>query len=199
MDNNKFWQWFLENEDRIFNIEDDMISTFDAISIELKKINEDISVDFGPVGVDGVREIVVTAGGIRSAFPALVDLVDSAPAMKRWKVTKFRQREPTLLDVEFSGTEVKAENVHYAIVRDSAPTRLGILLFFENYREDQKAIFGNIGYLFLDQAIGEFDVETRVGVIELFDRSSKYFSNARPLAELGEHFDEVVINLEDVQ
>ena len=118
--------------------------------------------------------------------------------MKRWRVTKFRQREKALLDIEFAETVVKAENVHYAIVRDSVPTRLGILLFFENYQEDQKAIYGNIGYLFLDQAIGEYEVETRVGVIELFDRSSKYFSSARPLTELGEYFDEVVANLEDV-
>lgn len=198
MSNKKFWRWFLENEDLLFNIEDNATQLFDALSVELQKINDSVSVEFGPVGVDWVREIVVTAGGVRSAFAAVEDLVDSAPELRRWKVTKFRQREARLLDIEYADIIVKAEDVHYVVVRDSSPTRLGILLFFEGYQEDQKKIFGNIGYLFLDQAIGEYDVETRVGVIEIFDRSSKYFSNARPLDELGEHFDEVVAKLQNV-
>ena len=196
--NNNFWLWFLENEDALFNIDDDATQIFHAMSFELQKVDESISIEFGPVDSVGIREIVVTAGGIRSAFPAVEKLVKSAPLMKRWRITKFRQREVNLLDVKFGEKEIKAEDVHYAIVRDNNPTRLGILLFFENYHETQNDIFGNIGYLFLDQAIGEYEVETRVGVIDMFDRTSKYFSSARPLIELGEHFDEVVSELEDL-
>ena len=60
MDNNKFWQWFLENEDRFFSIEDDVTQDFNALFNELKKINESISVEFGPVGAPSVRIVAAS-------------------------------------------------------------------------------------------------------------------------------------------
>lgn len=194
----EFWLWFAENEDWLFRFEEDMAPVFDSLGRELQKVDENISFEFGPIDAEGNRELVFTASGIRSAFPVVEQLVDSAPKIDRWKLVKFRQREARLFDVEYAGTQVNAVDVHYVVVRDSSPSKIGVLLFFENYSEDLKDIFGNISYLYLDQAIGEFNVETRVGVIEVFDRSSKYFASARPIEELGEHFDEVLLNLEPI-
>jgi hypothetical protein len=40
---------------------------------------------------------------------------------------------------------------------------LGICLFFDAYSEDKAPIWGQIGYLLLDRALGEHDVEAKVG------------------------------------
>ena len=47
-----------------------------------------------------------------------------------------------------------------------------------------------IGYLFLDEALGEYDVEMKLGEIQFESRKSKYFERARPLAGLTKAFDE---------
>lgn len=60
----------------------------------------------------------------------------------------------------------------------------------DTQRRKKKKWGGQIGYLLLDEALGEYDVETHVGAIVFFNRISKYFEHARPLSELPSHFDE---------
>ncbi len=67
--------------------------------------------------------------------------------------------------------------------------KLGIILFFKDYKEAEKNIWGNIGFLMLDQALGEYDVETKVGFIEFHSKKSKYYYNSFPLSELTKRFD----------
>jgi hypothetical protein len=43
---------------------------------------------------------------------------------------------------------------------------------------------GQIGYLFLDEALGEYAMETRVGFVEFQPQSLRYFEHSRPLVEL---------------
>lgn len=64
------------------------------------------------------------------------------------------------------------------------------MVFLDGYAESDHGTWGQIGYLFLDQALGEFDVESHVGAIVFSDRESRHFQHARPLAELPRHFDE---------
>lgn len=81
--------------------------------------------------------------------------------------------------------------MHYAIFKDEDPRKLGIMIFLDGYTEQEKrSVWAEIGYLFLDEALGEYDVETHVGAIQFFDRKSKYFKQASPLSELPAHFDE---------
>jgi hypothetical protein len=42
----------------------------------------------------------------------------------------------------------------------------GVYLFIPGFREDDVAL-KQIGYLFLDAALGEYDVETRLGLIKM--------------------------------
>jgi hypothetical protein len=51
------------------------------------------------------------------------------------------------------------------------------------YNEAEQDTYASIGYLFLDQALGEFDVETRVGQID-FEATSEHHTEAKPLREL---------------
>lgn len=45
-------------------------------------------------------------------------------------------------------------------------------------------MFGQIGFLLLDEALGEYAVEVQVGFIKFESRESKYFSEASPLLDL---------------
>jgi hypothetical protein len=86
-----------------------------------------------------------------------------------------------------ANNEIKADSVYYFLFKDENPNKVGIILFFENYSEDD--FWKQAGYLFLDEALGEYDVETKLGAIIFDDIKSQYFEHARPLRELATNFD----------
>jgi len=184
-----FWRWFKKNEGRVYALEKDRERTFDDLANALKKVHADLTFEFGPVLTDGRREFVISAGGLKSAFPAVESLHAAAPKMEKWIIVKFRSRRFPINDLEFSGRKIRATDVHYLIFRDERPGKVGIMLFLDGYREEEKSVFGQMGYLFLDEALGEHDVEMKVGAIVFQSRDSKYFERAHPLAELPGDFD----------
>nr|WP_293389359.1 hypothetical protein [Nevskia sp.] len=183
-----FWQWFTKNDGRLFSFETNQEAIFDELSHEMGHVNRDLTFEFGPVLPSGQREFVISAGGIKSAFPSVEALYAKAPKLKHWVWVKFRPRRVPINDVEFGGKSIPAKDVHYLLAKDG--DKAGIVLFFDGYNEKEKTTFGQIGYLYLDEALGEYAVEMQVGFIEFQPRTSKYFSKAAPLSELRAHFDE---------
>lgn len=182
-----FWRWFTTNEGRLFAFEEDQDAIFDELGREMARVNPDLTFEFGPVFEDGQREFVISAGGMKSAFPSVESLYAKAPKLKRWIWVKFRPRRVPMFDIELGSTKTQAKDVHYLLVKDGA--KVGIVLFFEGYSEEDEHIFGQIGYLYLDQALGEYAVETHVGFIEFHSRTSRYFSESKPISQLPDQFD----------
>ena len=186
-----FWVWFEANQADLHDFDKDREAIFDRLSEAMNKVHPELTFEFSPIRENGKREFVISAGGIKDAFPAVESLHSAAPELEKWTFLKYRQRRNPINDLRFAGKEVKADEVHYAIFKDEAPDKVGFMLFLDGYTEEERGtVWGQIGYLFLDEAIGEYDVEMHVGAIVFFDRSSKYFEHARPLAELPSHFDE---------
>jgi hypothetical protein len=183
----RFWKWFRANEPRIFEFEKNQEATFDALQTELQRINPDLTFEFGPVK-DGVREFVISAGGIKSAFPAVEATYAKAPSLSRWVWVKFRPRRWPLSDLQYGDKKVRAADVRYVLAKDG--DKAGVVLFFDGYSEKEKDAYGQMGYLFLDEALGEYAVEAQVGFIEFHSTDSKYFPQSSPLPELPQHFDE---------
>jgi hypothetical protein len=182
-----FWKWFVKNEQRLFDFESDRERIFDELGRKMKQVNRDLTFEFGPTQ-NGKREFVVSAGGVKSAFPAVESLYAKAPSLPRWVWVKYRPRRIPLNDLSYEGKEIKAHDVRYLLADDG--DRVGVVLFFHGYNEEEKRTFAQIGYLFLDEALGEYAVETQVGFIEFHGRDSKYFPQSHPLRELPAHFDE---------
>lgn len=186
-----FWKWFEKNQDALFHFENDREAVFDRLARALNKVNDDLTFEFSPIRKNGTREFVISAGGIKTAFPSVETLYVAAPKLPRWTILKYRQRRFPINDLEFAGRTVKASDVHYAMFKDVDSKKVGIMLFLDGYSEKEKGtVWGHIGYLFLDEALGEYDVETNVGEVVFLDRQSKYFEQSRPLSELPAHFDE---------
>src|SRR5258705_9521609 len=86
-----FWKWFIKNERRLFEFDTAQEKIFGELSKELKKVHGDLTFEFGPVQ-DGKREFVLSAGGIKSAFPSVESLYAKAPPLPRWVWVKYRPR-----------------------------------------------------------------------------------------------------------
>lgn len=184
-----FWKWFVANEARLFNFESDQEAIFDAVGRELNRVNSDLTFEFGPVN-NGKREFVISAGGIKAAFPAVEALYSKAPALPRWIWIKFRPRRFPINDLDYAGKKVSADDVRYLLAKDG--DKVGIVLFIDGYNDAEKGTYGQLGYLFLDEALGEYAVETQVGFIEFQSRESKYFNQSHLLRDLPREFDDYV-------
>ena len=186
-----FWKWFQKHEQALYDFEKDQARVFDSLNAALTRVGADLTFEFGPKRSDGRREFVVSSGGIKSAFPRVEALCDAAPKLDHWIIIKFRPRRPTLHDLTYNEKQVKASEVRCLLFKDAKPNKVGIMMFLPGYRKGlEKDDFGQIGYLFLDEALGEYDVETKVGAIVFDEMASKHFAQSRPLSELGSAFDD---------
>jgi hypothetical protein len=184
-----FWKWFQANESRLFDFEQDQDRVFAELGPEMRKVHPSLTFEFGPKK-EGRREFVISADGIKDAFPAVVALADKAPELQRWEIIKFRQRRGPIPDLGYEGTRVKSEDVRFTIEPDG--DKAGITLFIKGYDESSHRTLGTIGFLYLDSSLGEYDVETKVGFVDFKPAEEQTTLVKRPISELPSAFDDFV-------
>jgi hypothetical protein len=162
----EFWNWFIRHEPELFGFDSNQVAEreriFGELAIEIEKVDPDITFEFGPN--EAKREFVISAGGIKRAFPAVVSLANAAPTLGRWQVTAFRPRRTPRHIVEFGDKRVDPDNVQFSLLDNGK--NAGIQLFIPGFQEDD-ANWKQIGYLLLDGTLGEYDVECRLGLIKM--------------------------------
>ncbi len=191
-----FWRWFLEHESELYHFEEDQDRIFDRLAAQFAKVDRELCFEFGPrLMKEGreAREFVISAGGIKSSFPAVVSLAKAAPPLRKFYVTAFRPRRSTGHAVECGGVSVSPEQVQVSLLSDGKIA--GLHLFLPDSIKDDR-VRKIIGYLLLDEALGEFDVETRVGLIKMHSIEQPMEFERMPLAELPDAFDRLVAKLE---
>jgi hypothetical protein len=186
-----FWRWFVRFESELYDFEPDRDGIFDELSAQLQKVHPNLTFEFGPS--QPKREFVISAGGIKDAFPAVIGLAKAAPALERWCVTAFRPRRSELsATIELGGKIIALDSVEFSLLDNG--TIAGIHLFIPGFRENDAA-YGMIGYLLLDECLGEYDVETRVGLIKMSPTDAPVQFRRYGLNRLPELFDQLTAQL----
>ena len=197
----EFWSWFKENQKDYYSFVpgdlEERDRLFHALSEQLSRVHQDLTFEFSPVFEDGHREFVISAGGIRSAFPAVEALCSAAPTLPNWKITAFRPRRQPLMPVRTHAVQIEPRDVHYCLFRDGR--KVGIMLFHKDYSEHRAEEYGNALFLLLDSALGEYDVETKVGFIEFYNIDNEFFRPDWVLPDLATHFDEVFAEIDGTE
>ena len=184
-----FWHWFQANESRLFDFEKDREKIFDELGTQLHRIRPELTFEFGPQR-DGKREFVISADGIKDAFPAVIALADAAPPLPRWKITKFRPRRGFQSPVTLNGFRIAPDQLRFTIEPDG--DKMGITLFIDGYNPTAREKYASVVYLILDQTLGEYDVETKVGFIELKSNSAQSKLAKQPFSLLAQGFDRLL-------
>ena len=179
-----FWRWFQKNEMSLFDFERDQEPTFDRLAAEMHNVSPSLTFEFGPKE-GGRREFVISADGIRAAFPKVESLFAAAPSLPRWKFTKFRPRRAPF-DIEYQGLKVKADQV--SVLLRSNGAAVGLTVLIPACTSDADKACQGIAFLLLDQALGEYDVETRVGRVAV-RAPTPSDTEAVPLRQLPAAFD----------
>ena len=182
----QFWAWFQQRQEKLFNFELDQDRIFAELDSALAKVSQHLTFEFGPI-VNGTREFVISADGIKADFPAIEALAAAAPVLPRWKIVKFRQRQTPIAGLTFAGKTVRPVDVEFCLLSNGR--ELGVYLFFDAYSEKEADIWRHIGFLLLDQALGEYDVATKVGPIGIFQSSAHPHAMRYRLPELPKTFD----------
>jgi len=159
----EFWRWFEQNQDMVFHFERDQEAIFDRLQERLVALHPALAFEFSPI-IDGRREFIISAGGYREGFPAVEALVATAPALPRWIVIGFRPRRHPIMPVTLGGKTVSPDSVEATLLSNGQ--MLGVRLFFRGYVEEEREVWLQIGYLLLDEALGEYDVEAKLGLVE---------------------------------
>ncbi len=191
-DEKVFWNWFTLNSDIIFHFEDDQENIFDEIIFELHKIDENLTFEIGPV-VDGKREFIISADGIYSSFPSVENLYEERLDYDTWIILKYRQRKNPLFNLDYENILLEPDDVKFAFFDDENPDKTGVILFIDGANDLEISIYNYLGLLFLDQVIGEFDVETYVGTIIVENFESEYFLYALPITMMAEELDKWIL------
>lgn len=158
-----FWRWFVKNESQLLFAEGEDEEELDRLGAALAKVDKHLTFELGPVG-QGKREFVISADGNRAGFPKVESLYAAAPSLPSWTLIKFRpRREP--MDVNYGGIYLKAADVSVLVA--SSGQKAGIVMIIPGYTEAKRNTYFGLAFLLLDQALGEYDVETRVGAIDI--------------------------------
>ncbi|KIA76270.1 hypothetical protein DB43_AO00090 [Parachlamydia acanthamoebae] len=86
-----FLEWFSNNAEDYFYFEKNQDVLFSNLHASLSKVHPDLVFEFSQVLEDGTKELVISADGIKSLFPIVVNLVSQAPFFKKWTIIAFRQ------------------------------------------------------------------------------------------------------------
>lgn len=182
----QFWSWFEKNQDMLFYFEKDQERIFDKLQAALSRVHPDITFEFGP-NVNGTREFVISADGLKDAFPVVKSLFLSAPTLSRWKFIEFRPRR-SAMTIQINGLKLEPTDLEVAFEADG--NKAGLTVFVKGYDESRKNNFSQAVYIMLDQAIGEFDMETKVGFIEVKPFEEESQGKRHSFSSLAQVFDE---------
>jgi hypothetical protein len=193
--NCEFWDWFKKFERALFDYELNQEALFDALGTHLQSVNSHLSFEISPK-CNNKRELVISASGIKEAFSAVNELVAQAPCLNLWIITAFRQRREVIRPIEYCGYCISPNSVFFSLLHNKKT--VGIQLFIPGYSDENYNI-KQIGYLFLDEALGEYDVETKVGLIKMFPIEADILGQRYPLPELPYQFDQITKLLTEIK
>lgn len=186
-----FWTWFTENQELLLGAKSGDEDLFDRLAEALQKVDRNLTFEFGPRGQ--VRDFVVSAGGIRSSFPAAFSLVNAAPKLARWNVIALRPRRVSPGIVEFRNKHADPHGVQFSLLNNGKIA--GLRLFIPDFQEGDLD-WMQIGYLILDSVLGEYDVQSRIGFLKMYPPEAQTNERRYPLAELPSAFDDLMSRLE---
>lgn len=185
-----FWQWFLDNEEELFQHGHEDIAAreilFDRLHNELHKVDENLAFEFS--GPQPIREFVITAEGARESFPHVLRLQRSAPALPRWELIAFRPRRDPLTTITIGDLEIRSHDCWFTLL--AREKHIGLRLYMPGYT-DKDSRYKTIGYLFLDEALGEFDVETKITLLKFHPSDTPADQARYPFEELPARFDKL--------
>ena len=187
-----FWKWFVDNENKYRNFQDDPDRYLTELLAKIKKIAEGLAVELEPPQ-NGIINMTISADGDANLFSTVQKIVDNAPKIDGWKIFAFRQRMPT---DKVKGMILKAQDhtldpnkmKFHPIVSGGT---LDIIVYVDHVTEENKS---NVAYgclMLLDNLLGEYDCVKKVRSYDFhpMPTDQSELAELKPLIEIVNYVD----------
>lgn len=160
----RFWKWFAEHSQQLFEFEADRDRVFAQLSRELSRVEKGLTFEFGPV-TDARREFIISANGIRARFPAVQSLAAAAPSFPEWVIIPFRPPKDLtqFRSIRINAVSISLDDVWFSY--ELSDSRMNLEIFIRGLTAQNERELAGAGFLLLDLALGEYVVATRIGGI----------------------------------
>lgn len=165
--NNEFWNWFLKHEKAFFKavqigdrIHQDF---FDKLGPKLDELHDGIFFVTG-MSDDKTAELILTPdGAIRNVY-IIEELINAAPIIEGWKFTALKPASAINdVSISYDGFQFNSENLKfYPNLHKQYPDEIDLVVIYDAYQEEKKAIVTNGVYIFLDNYLGELHAVTLI-------------------------------------
>jgi hypothetical protein len=167
-----FWRWFQSNESALRTLDpvgnpENADKLLDRIQERLADVQEGLVCEIGTPGDDGRREFIVSADGNRELFPAVRRLVRAAPELEYWETIPFRPRQGIKHKVHLGTLSLDPDNIWFRAIPSGK--KVDLYLFLKDFKLRSRDEVVRAGYILLDSALGELDVEQKLAGIKWQD------------------------------
>ena len=184
-----FWDWFKKHEPELFGFESNPENIFAMLADQLARVDPNLTFELGQIK-EGKRDFIISADGVKKAFPAVSALAGAAPTLPRWRVVRFRPRRSALSIVTLGGVTLAANDVAFTYRLENG--KLSLTLYIDGYDKSKHQTYAGIGYLLLDEILGEYDLGTEISLIEFKAANAASRLPKLPLKALPDIVDKTV-------
>ncbi len=180
-----FWDWFAAHATEAATIRTAREPVADQLASALHRVDPQLTFAIGS-HPGGGHELVISADGAKSAFPAVRRLVAAAPPVRGWRVTGFRPRGGADSVIQLGdGTQLGADSLRFRTVAERPRGQpLSIAVYVKGMKDPGNAALEFAVYLFLDSLLGEYDVAMWLGEVDMQPDAAAPL-DARPIRELS--------------
>lgn len=159
----QFWDWFVANETTYYNAGKDDIDLFSLLEEELIKVCKVLTFELSIVPDTSIKELCISADGMKSCFPSVIELVRVAPSLSNWKIRAFRQRihNDNIL-IALDDFDLSYDDIYFLYAQDNG--KISLELYIRDF--DNSDQFLGAVFTLLDALLGEYDVATQLSTIE---------------------------------
>lgn len=178
-----FWAWVRAHVGELSQVKTGREPVTAELSAQLEKIEPGLVFELG-VGKEPF-ELIISADGALERFPTVKRLVAAAGEIPNTKVIAFRPRK----DVEgFSMTlgdqKLGGAALWFTAEKDQKPGLVAVTIYVEGFEQEVPEPVRNAAFMLLEATVGELDLETKVGAIDIVPAPKKPEAPLRKLKEL---------------
>lgn len=184
-----FWKWVAANVEGLKAVKSGHEPVTEQLAAQLEMVAPGLVFELG-VGREAF-ELIISADGKKDLFPVVQRLVAAAPKLPGTTVIAFRPRKDIDgFSMEVGAGKISGKELWYVASAD--PDRKGLVavdVFVSGMKSDDDDAMKNAAFMLLEAAVGEFDLETKVGTIEIKQAPPKIEAPLKPLKELAAALD----------
>jgi hypothetical protein len=185
-----FWTWWIAARDRVANAIE--TGSFDPKLIEdvsraVRGVDPRLAWEFAP-GRQAKHALCVTPEGNAEVRPAALRwLAGAPPADALWEYHASRQASPSRDVLEVGGRRLALSEMRGITSWDESRQRIDVRLWHDAFAQAPLPVRQQIAFLFLDNLLGEDDVERWIGQVDLLEAPSGGKTPDELKAEVARH------------